>query len=93
MVQFQKEKNYQMERTKASNEDELASLRRNFEKKIEDMRCQIKSRELHGQELADKYSFFENEAHDYRDVLEKLELELVSCRDTNSSLTENVMRE
>ena len=42
--QFQKEKNYQLDRLKATNEEELLRIKREYENKVEEMHRQIQAR-------------------------------------------------
>ena len=42
--QFQKEKNYQLDRLKATNEEELLRIKREYENKVEEMYRQIQAR-------------------------------------------------
>lgn len=93
MVQFQKEKNYQIELMRTQNEENLSRLRREYENKVQDVQRQISSRELLGRDLSDQYSMQEKKAQDTRVLLEKYELELVKLRQQNSNLTEQVTRE
>lgn len=93
MVQFQKEKSYQLEMMRVKSEEEQARLRRDYEVRVEDLQREIVARDMMSQEISDRYAFLEGKGQEARNTLENYELELMKLRDGNSTLTEQVTRE
>ena len=56
------------------------------------MQKEIKSRELLGKDLAEKYSYLEKLGQELRNTLEGLELELKRQRENSSVLTEQLTK-
>ena len=54
---------------KTKNEEDINRFRREYQNKIEDVQREIKSRELMGKDLAEKYTYFDNIGKELRNTL------------------------
>jgi hypothetical protein len=90
ILQFQKEKNYQIELIKLKCEEESNRVRRDFEIKIDELQREIKAKDYQNRELNEKHAYLDLKLNELRKGVETLEGELIKYRENGANLTDLV---
>ena len=80
IVQFQKEKNYQLELIKLKQEQDTNRLRREYEMKIDDFQRDLKGKDYMNREATEKNAYLQLKANQLKKGVENLQIQLIKAR-------------